>query len=84
MTTQISVDDYDRDKRITNLERQVLILSGKIAARDTALRYLLKEMVVRASEAAICFVDDHPEMLADIDAKVLSAIIEADQEKVPS
>lgn len=79
-TPRISLDEFDRDKRITALERQVLILSGQLAARDTAITQLLKEVMVIQSESTISFIDQYPQMLTEIDTKVLSAIAEADEE----
>lgn len=77
--TRISLDEFDRDKRITALERQVLILSGQVAARDSAITQLLKEMVAVQADSAREFVEQYPQMLAEIDTKVLAAITEADQ-----
>lgn len=78
-TPRLSMDDFDRDKRITALERQVLLVSGQLAARDTAIAQLLKEVMVIQSESAISFIGQYPQMLAEIDAGVLSAISVADQ-----
>lgn len=81
-TPQISVDEFDRDKRITNLERQVLLLSGQLAARDSAISQLLREMLslqADSAEAVADFVNQYPQMLAEIDTKVMSAIAEADE-----
>lgn len=78
-TPQISVDEFDRDKRITALERQVLLLSGQLAARDSAITQLLREMVSLQADSAIAFVEQYPQMLSEIDTKVMSAIAEADE-----
>lgn len=78
--TRISLDEFDRDKRITALERQALILSGQLAARDSAITQLLKEMVAVQADSVQEFVEQYPQMLAEIDTKVLAAITEADQQ----
>lgn len=84
MIPRISVDEFDRDRRITALERQVLVLSGQIAARDAAISQLIKEMVSLQSDTAMGFVDQYPQMLAEIDTKVLSAIAAADEDEPES
>lgn len=78
MMPKVSLDEFDRDKRITALERQVLILSGQIAARDSAITQLLKEIMVVQSESVQTFVDQYPQMLTEIDIKVLSSITETE------
>jgi hypothetical protein len=79
ITPRISLNEFDRDRRITTLERQVLILSGQLAARDSAITQLLKEMVTIQADAAVGFVEQYPQMLTEIDTKVLSAITAADE-----
>lgn len=81
MTVKISTDEFDRDKRISALERQVLVLSGQVAARDAAFGQILREMSATQHDAASTFVAQYPQMIAEIDAKVLSAITEADHEE---
>lgn len=81
MIPHISVDELDRDARITRLERQVLILSGQLAARDAAVVHLLKECFAQAADTASAVAEQYSQMLAEIDTKVLSAITEADREQ---
>lgn len=73
-TPQISIDDLDRDRRISALEHQVLVLSGQIAARDAAFGQVLREMSASQHNAASTFVDQYPQMIAEIDSKVLDTL----------
>lgn len=82
MSVRISTDEFDRDKRITNLERQIMVMIGQIAARDAAIAQLLKEMVSLQADAGMTFIEQFPQMLDEIDTKVLSSITEADEQKV--
>lgn len=76
---RISINEYDRDQRITVLERQVAILVGQIAARDAAVTQLLKEMVAIQADAAVSFIEQYPQMLEEIDLKVRDAMTQADE-----
>lgn len=78
MNPKISVDEFDRDKRITVLERQVLMLSAQIYARDAAIAQLLQQMLLKENDEAIEFVTEFPSMMAEIDIKVLESLSQAD------
>lgn len=78
---KISVDEFDRDKRITDLERQVLMLTAQVYARDSALSQILHQMLLKDDDDALNFVDQIPGMLAEIDIQVMASITEADQVK---
>lgn len=80
----MSVDDLDRDRRISALEHQVLVLSGQIAARDSAITQLLREMYSLQVDAISEFITQYPSMLNEIDTRVLSAITDADQVEAKS
>ena len=81
ITPRLSTDEFDRDKRITALERQVLVLSGQVAARDAALGQILREMSAMQADVASTCVDQYPQMISEIDARVLATITGADHEQ---
>lgn len=70
------------DRRIAALERQVLILSGQIAARDVAMKELLREVFTVQADTASSLIEQYPQMVAEIDTKVLSSITQADQQVI--
>lgn len=60
------------EDRISSLERQVLILTAKVGARDVAITQMLKESLSITTK----FIQQYPEMLAEIDRQVLSTLTE--------
>lgn len=66
------------ETRITALERRVVILAAQIAARDSAITALLKEGTSMQLETARTFYERYPEMLSEIDGRVLESLAEAD------
>lgn len=65
------------EDRIAALERRVLILTAQIAARDVAITQMLKESLAISTN----FIQQYPDMLAEIDRRVLSTLTE-DAKKV--
>lgn len=77
---RLSMDDYNRDVRITNLERQVAILVGQVASRDAAITQLLKEVVAIQADTAVSFIEQYPQMLEEIDLRVRESLSRADED----
>lgn len=80
MIPQISDSDFDRDKRITILERQVALLSAQLISRDAAVTQLFREIISIQADTALSFLEQYPQMLSEIDLKVQEAMTAADQE----
>jgi hypothetical protein len=69
------------DDRIAAVERQVIVLSGQVAARDAAITTLLKESASLQLDTARTFYDQYPQMLAEIDRRVQTSLLQADELK---
>jgi hypothetical protein len=69
------------DDRIAAVERQVIVLSGQVAARDAAITTLLKEATHLQLDTARKFYDQYPQMLAEIDHRVQTSFLQADDPK---
>jgi hypothetical protein len=69
------------DDRIAAVERQVIVLSGQIAARDAAITTLLKESASLQLDTARTFYDQYHQMLAEIDRRVQTSLLQADEPK---
>lgn len=80
MKTRVSLDEYDRDKRISALEEQLRMLTGQLAARDAIMPSLLREVINHQANAGTQFIEQYPQMLADIDLKVAEALAEATEQ----